>query len=102
MTNPLEEFFGELLSVKGIFEGIIIVILIFVLFVIIGSLKQTAPENQQLNDTLTSIEENTTEGIKWYFIVGGIIGTITLLFLGYKAVVWLLEQFGNGNSFYPV
>jgi len=100
MANPLENFLGELLSVKGILKMIVIAILFFVLFAFTEALKQISPENQELNKTLTGIEESASSGINWYLIVIGVVGTITLIFLGYKAVVWIMEQLGYGSSYY--
>ncbi|MCX6748944.1 MAG: hypothetical protein NT076_05040 [Candidatus Pacearchaeota archaeon] len=102
MANPLGDFLSELVSVKGVLEMIVIAILVFVLFAVTGALKQTSPDNQEINKTLTSIEENTTSGISWYLIITGVVGTITLIFLGYKAVVWVMEQLGYGSSYYAI
>jgi|GEM_PF-3421947 len=94
MANPLEDFLSELFSVKGILQTIVIVILVFVLFAVTGALKQSSPGNLEVNKTLTNIEESTSSGINWYLLITGVVGTITLIFLGYKAVVWILDEIG--------
>ena len=94
MSNPLEEFLGELFSVKGILSLVVIAILVFVLFAVTGALKQTDPNNQDLNKTITNIEENTASGINWFLLITGVVGTIILVILGIKAVLWILEEFG--------
>lgn len=94
MPNPLEEFLSELFSVKGILSMIVIAILVFVLFAITGALKQSDPSNQELNKTLTNIEENTSSGINWFLLITGVVGTITLVILGIKAALWILEELG--------
>jgi putative exporter of polyketide antibiotics len=98
MPNPIEELFSELLSVKGILQTIVIVVLIFVLFSITGSLKQVDSSNQLVNDTLTNVEQEASSGISWFLLLSGIIGAITLIILGVKAVLWLLEEFGITND----
>ena len=98
MTNPLEDFFSELFSVKGILQTIVIVLLVFVLFAVTGALKQSSPGNPEVNKTLTNIEESTTSGINWYLLIAEVIGTVTLMFLGYKAMVWGLDQLGFSTS----
>jgi hypothetical protein len=94
MANPLEEFLSELFSIKGIVSMIVIALMVFVLFTVTGALKQVDPNNQELNETITDLEDNTASGISWFLLITGVVGTITLVILGIKAALWILEELG--------
>ena len=91
----IEKILSELFSVKGILQMIVVAILVFVLFAVTDIIKESNPDNEQLNKTLTNIENGVNEGASWYFVVLSIIGAITLIFGLYRLFVWAAEEFGN-------